>query len=165
MVQRILEYPVQARDLVHVLVVVNPEAHQDLGLVHVDLDLKVPHVVVQDLDRIQVVDLDLVAVLILAVDLDQEVVLLHVVVQDLIADLGLALHLVLNRVHNLVVNLSQYQDHQHDQSLVVVLLLIHQLAQEVDLYLIHAPNLVADLLLDLGADQVLDPVQLLLLHN
>jgi len=137
---------ITARDLVHVPVVVNPEAHQDLNLVHIDLDLKVFHAVVQDLDLIQVVDLDLVAVHILAVDLDQEVVLLHVVVQDPIADLGLALHLVQNHVHNL----SQYQDHRHDQSLVVVLPLIHQLAQEVDLYLIHALNLAADLLLDPG---------------
>jgi len=106
------------------------------------------HTVVQD--HVRVVNLDLVAVHILAVDLVLEVVHLHVVIQDLIADLGLDLRLVPNRAHNLVVNLSQYQDHQHHQSLVVILLLIHQLIQEVDLHLIRTPNLAADLLLDLG---------------
>jgi len=104
------------------------------------------HAVVQDLDHIQVVNLDLEAVHILAVDHVQEVVRLHEVIRDRIADLGLAQHLAANRVHNLVVN----QDHQLDQNLVVVLLQIHQLIQEVDLHPIHTPNLPADLLLDLG---------------
>jgi len=108
------------------------------------------HAVVQDLDHIRVVNLDLKTVHILAVNLVQEVVRLQRVIQDLIADLGLTQHLVPNGAHNLVLNLSRYQDHQSDQNLEVVQLLIHQLIQELHRHPIRSPNPEADILLDLG---------------
>jgi len=148
----------QALDHVLDLGVVNLEVPQDLVPVHIDLDqnLKVLHRVVQGPDHVQLADLDLVAVLVLVVVHVQEVILLHVVIHNQIAVQDHALHLVPNHGHNLIANLSRYQDHQLVQNLVVVLFLIHQLVQEVGLLPIHLQglNLVAYL-----PDQEVDQVQ------
>lgn len=130
--------------------------HPDLDLVRVsqDLNLEVLHAAIQDPDpgHPQVVDHDLAAVLAQAVGLVQEVGLLHVAAQDQEVDQGLVLLRVLNHVHSLVVSLNQLQDHQLDQSLAAVLLLIHQLVQKADLHLIRLKglNLIVDHLLDPG---------------
>jgi len=144
-------YPLKfsAQDHVPDLEAIILKVYQDLGLVHVDLDLilEADHVVFQNQDHIQVVDLNQVAVLIQVVCLVLEVIHHHVVVLSQLVDQGLVLLLVLNHVHDLIVNLSLYQDHQLDQSLVVVLLPIHLLIQEVGLHQIHLQdlNLEADL--------------------
>lgn len=134
--------------------VVNLEVPQDLVPVHIDLDqnLEVLHRVVQGPGHVQAANLDLVAVLILVVVPVQEVILLHAVVPDQIADQDHALYLVPNHGHDLIANLNLYQDHQLVQNLVAILFLIHQLVQRVGLHLIHLQglNLVADLLPDLG---------------
>lgn len=128
---------------------VNPEVHQDLSLVHADLDQnpKVLLAAVQGLDHVQEVDHILVVVLHQAVVLVQQVVL-HAVGQDRILDQDLILLVVLNHVLNLVVNPSRCQGHQHIQNRAVFLLPTLQLIQVVGLHPIHQQDLdlVADLL-------------------
>lgn len=142
-----------ALDHVQDLEVVNLEVHLDLGL---DLNLEVRRVVVLDLDLNQAADLVLVVIPVHIVVHVREVILLRVIVQGRLADLDLVLLLVLSRPHDLVVNLSQHQDHQLGQSLVVVLDLIHLLVQKVGLHQIHLldRNLLVDLLLDPGKDNL-----------